>query len=235
MHNILTAFADFLFPRYCLICGNHLSIMEREICIHCNMDLPRTFLWENAKENNLVKKFYGKATIHKAAAFIYYHAHSDTANLFYSFKYGNEPHVAVEMGTMAAKEMVKSGFFDNIDCLIPVPLNKHKEKLRGYNQSEKLAYGISKATGIKIVRRTITRKKHTASQTRMNAFERQDNMDNVFELTQQANELMVKHCLLIDDVITTGATIGACARTLSAIDNVSVSIFALGCVKDKNG
>lgn len=235
MRNILTAFADFLFPRYCLICGNHLNLMERKICIHCNMDLPRTFLWENATDNDLVKRFYGKATTHKVAAFIYYHAHSDTANLFYSFKYGNEPRVAVEMGIMAAKEMVKSGFFDNIDCLIPVPLNKHKERLRGYNQSEKIADGISKVTGIKIVRKAIIRKKHTVSQTQMNAFERQDNMDDVFGLTKQANELTGKHCLLIDDVITTGATIGACARTLSAIDNISVSIFALGCVKDKNG
>lgn len=196
------------------------------------MDLPRTFFWDNPYDNILAKRFYGKVNIEKAAAYLFYYSHSATANIFYSFKYENEPYTATQMGIMLAKELEASGFFDDIDFLIPVPLNSKKMRKRGYNQSERLAHGISKVTGIKVVTDALRRKKNTVSQTQLGTFDRQENMSNVIESTKYSAQLAGKHCMLIDDVVTTGSTLCACARELAEIPDVKTSIFTLGCVKD---
>lgn len=196
------------------------------------MDLPRTFFWNNPYDNILAKRFYGKAYIEKAAAYLFYYSHSATANIFYSFKYENEPYTATQMGIMLANELEASGFFDDIDCLIPVPLNSKKLRKRGYNQSERLAHGISKVTGIEVVTDALKRKKNTVSQTQLGSFERRENMNDVIERTKRATRLTGKHCMLIDDVVTTGSTLCACANELAKMPNVKTSIFTLGCVKD---
>lgn len=214
------------------MCGQQLTVGENSICIHCNMDLPRTFFWNNPYDNVLAMRFYGKAYIEKAAAYLFYYSHSATANIFYSFKYENEPYTATYMGIMLAKELEASGFFDDIDCLIPVPLNNKKLRKRGYNQSERLAHGISKVTGIEVVTDALRRNKNTVSQTRLGTFERQENMSDVIERTKYAARLTGKHCMLIDDVVTTGSTLCACARELAEIPDVKTSILTLGCVKD---
>ena len=214
------------------MCGQQLMVGENSICIHCNMDLPRTFFWNNPYDNILAKRFYGKAYIEKAAAYLFYYSHSATANIFYSFKYENEPYTATQMGIMLANELEASGFFDDIDCLIPVPLNSKKLRKRGYNQSERLAHGISKVTGIEVVTDALKRKKNTVSQTQLGSFERRENMNDVIERTKRATRLTGKHCMLIDDVVTTGSTLCACANELAKMPNVKTSIFTLGCVKD---
>lgn len=232
MNNLISLLLDFFLPRHCTMCGQQLHTGECPVCIHCNMDLPRTFFWNDPYDNVLAKRFYGKGNIEKAAAYLFYFSHTATANIFYSFKYDNEPYAATQMGKMLAEELEPSGFFKDIDCLIPVPLNNRKKHKRGYNQSEKLALGISMVTGIEVVTNAIRRKKDTVSQTLLGKYERQENMNNVFERTIHAARLAGKHCMLIDDVITTGSTICACARELAAIPGIKTSIFALGCVKD---
>lgn len=230
---LLNAILDFFFPRYCLMCNSPLEPDEDTICVNCNLDLPRTSLWFSPRDNHLAKRFYGKAIIDKVAAYVYYYSHSHTADIVYAFKYHNEPYVAVSMGEFMGMEIGLTDFFSDIDFLIPVPLNKKRLRQRGYNQSERLAHGISKTTGIKVINNAITRKVYTISQTQMDAYERQDNMEDVFALTKHANKIKGKHCLLIDDVITTGATTAACARTLSQMSGVKVSVLSFGCVKHK--
>lgn len=231
---MITEILDFLFPRYCLMCNTLLEPDEKIICTSCNMELPRTSLWLEPKENLLAQRFYGKAIVNKVASYLYFYSHTHTADIVYAFKYHNEPYVAVTMGEYMGKEIGLTDFFNDIDCIIPVPLNKKRLAKRGYNQSERLAHGISKVTGIRVIKDAIVRKVNTQTQTQMNDFERQDNMANVFCLTKHSNALKGKHCLLIDDVITTGATIASCARIIKNIPGTNVSILSFGCVKDKN-
>lgn len=228
---IIDATLDFFFPRYCLMCNRPLEPDEKTICLDCNIGLPRTSLWFTPKDNHLAKRFYGKVVVDKVASYVYYYSHSHTADIVYAFKYHNEPYTAVSMGRFMGLEIGMTDFFNDIDCLIPVPLNKKRLRQRGYNQSERLAHGISKVTGIEVVNKAIIRKVYTVSQTQMDAYERQDNMDNVFALTKHADKIKGKHCLLIDDVITTGAITAACARTLLQVSDVKVSILSFGCVK----
>lgn len=231
MNNALTAILDFFFPRHCVMCGRPLYVGERPICVHCNLDLPRTYLWKEPYTNHLATRFYGKTNMAKVAAYMYYYSHTDIANLVYSFKYWNEPEVAVQIGEFMALDIEDSGFFNDIDYLIPIPLNHKKKNKRGYNQSEKLAQGISKVTGIEIITNTVERSKNTVTQTQKNHFDRYENMKNVFKATKHATKLIGKHCLLIDDVITTGSTTSACAEALENIQDISLSVLGLACVK----
>lgn len=230
---ILRIILDFFFPRYCLMCGKRLLLEEERICIHCNTDLPRTMLWCNPTDNNLIKRFWGKIPIEKAAAYLYFYPHTNTANIVYAFKYQNEPYTAVYMGEMIAKELSKSDFFSDIDCLVPVPITSKRIRKRGYNQSERIAHGIHKVLHIPVITNAVKRTKNAVSQTMMDSSDRPDNIEQAFILTRNADKLAGKHCLVIDDVITTGSTTLGCAQEVIKVSGTKVSVLSLGYVKDK--
>ncbi len=218
---------DFLFPRYCHVCGNRLLPQEQTLCVHCNVELPRTFYWNNPYDNDIAKIFWGRIKTERAAAYIFYRSHSGAANMVYAFKYNREPYVAKEMGKMMAKEMGGT-FFEGIDCIIPVPLNRKRIRKRGYNQSECLARGVAGVTGIPVINNAVIRNVNTVTQTTLDMTERLENAENIFCLTKKANKLQNCHCLLIDDVITTGATMTSCAKEILRISGVRVSILSFG-------
>lgn len=224
---MLNSVLDFFFPRYCHVCGNRLLKEEQALCIHCNVELPRTFHWDMPYDNDLAKRFWGKIPIEKAVSYIFYHAHTDTAQLVYAFKYNKEPYTATTLGEMMAKEIGRS-FFDDIDCIIPVPLNKKKLRQRGYNQSERLAQGIRHIFDIPIVDNSVIRTANTITQTQLDITERQENANGIFKLTAKAEKLQNSHCLIIDDIITTGATITSCATEILKISGTRVSILSFG-------
>ena len=221
---------DLIAPRLCVVCGHRLSVTEEVICSKCNFHLPRTGFHLNAYENEMARLFWVQIPIERASAFFYYEPHAETANIIYELKYKNRPEIGTIVGRMLAKEIQPSGFFDGIDGMIPIPLAKKRQHQRGYNQSEEIAQGISEITGLPIYNKVVRRNSFKGSQTNKGRWDRQENVEHVFELLD-AQAVSNKHLLLIDDVVTTGATCIACAKALSQSGNVRISILSLGFAK----
>ena len=218
---------DLLAPRLCVMCGRRLSFTEQVLCASCNMHLPRTGFQYQAADNIMARLFWGIIPIERAAALFYYMAGSKPANILYDLKYHDHPEIGREMGVMMAQEFGEAGFFKGIDLLVPVPLARSRQRHRGYNQSLELAKGISCVTGVPIASRVVLRTVFKQSQTQMQRRERQENVEGVFVLSD-ADALRGKHVLLIDDVVTTGATMMACGRELLKAEGVKLSLLSLG-------
>ena len=181
-------------------------------------------------DNVLAKKFYGRITIEKAMSFMKFLPKSDSAKLVYEFKYHDKPHIAYYLGLTMGKELVESGFFKDIDYIIPVPITKHREHKRGYNQSMELSKGISHVTKIPVLNKVIKRTSFQSSQTTLNQIQRQENINGAFKLDSKYMSANNKHVLLVDDVITTGATTIECCRVLQKIQGIKTSVLSLGIV-----
>ena len=229
--NWITRILDFISPRLCVVCGHRLSPTERSLCGVCLFHLPRTDFHQKPLDNPMAQLFWGLAPIEKAAALFYYHPHSETAQLVYRLKYNNRPDIGEDMGRVMACELQATDFFSDIDVLLPVPLASKRLRQRGYNQSEQLAIGISDITHLPIVTKALRRKHFQQSQTTLNRWQRQENVEDTFWL-KDGSQLQDKHVLLIDDICTTGATLISCANTLKDIEGIRISVLTLGFTKD---
>ena len=221
---------DLISPRCCVVCGHRLSVTEDVICARCNFYLPRTGFQKDPYENEMAKLFWGQIPIERATAFFYYEAHAETANILYELKYKDHPEIGEVMGRMLAKEIQPFGFFDGIDGIVPIPLAKKRQRQRGYNQSIEIASGVSGIIGLPIYDRVVRRTTYEGSQTSKGRWERNENVEHVFELIDPET-IQGRHLLLIDDVVTTGATVIACAKELLKASNVKLSVLTLGFAK----
>ncbi len=204
---------NVIAPKQCTICGKRLAIGEEVLCTVCNYHLPRTHFSKQPYDNKMARMFWGQMPIERTAAWFYYEPQSDVSRLIHSLKYFNHPEKGVLMGKMLAGEIMQDNFFDSIDCIIPVPLTKKRKRSRGYNQSYEIALGINKITNIPILDKAVKRKSFKKSQTRMDRWQRMENVENVFEI-ENGIDLSGKHILIVDDVVTTGATIISCAQAI---------------------
>lgn len=223
-------FIDIISPRYCLICEERLGLSESLICFSCNLRLPRTNYHLDPFNNNLAKLFWGQINMQKATAFYFYYPGTPECHIIFNLKYFNRPDVGISFGRMYAIECNLSNFFSGIDVIIPVPITSTRLKQRGYNQSEMIAKGVSSVTNIPLITNAIRRKVFRKSQTKRSEFERMISIRSDFELVNPTL-LEGKHILIVDDIITTGATILAVCKVLSNIKNLKVSVFALGYTK----
>lgn len=221
---------EFFFPRYCVICGKRLLQEEKHLCLNCFCSLPRTH-FHRLPNNPIEKCLWGKIPVARASAFLYYARGSDVRSLLYELKYYGNHRIGYDFGKCMAEELISSGFFEGIDCIIPVPLHHQKRKKRGYNQSEMLAKGISEITCIPICSGVLKRTSYTDTQTHKNSFERWENVKDVFNYVP-GTALPGKHVLLVDDVLTTGATLVACADALEQIAGLQVSVLTLAWAGD---
>ena len=221
---------DLISPRICVVCGKRLAVTEKVICNKCNFHLPRTGYSNNPYENEMAKLFWGQIPIERAAALFHYESHSETANIIYQLKYKDHPEIGPLMGRMVATELKRDGFFDGIDEIVPVPLTKERLRQRGYNQSEEIAKGVNEITGLPINKDAVKRIVFKGSQTRRSRWDRQENVEYAFKLTH-SEPIAGKHLLIVDDVVTTGATIIACAKELVKAGNVKISVLSLGLTK----
>ena len=221
---------DLISPRLCVVCGQRLTVSEEIICSKCNLHLPRTDFQKNPYENEMAKLFWHQIPIERAAALFYYEAHSETANILYELKYKNHPEIGEVMGRLMARELQTSGFFDGIDGIVPIPLARKRQRQRGYNQSMEIARGVSEITGLPIYNKVARRNAFEGSQTSKGRWERNENVEGVFEV-KDVSVIQGKHLLIIDDVVTTGATVIACAKELCKGGNVKVSVISLGFAK----
>ena len=215
------------FPSRCVICDCLLTEGEEAICLKCQLQIPRT-RYHLQPGNKAEQLFWGKIpSLQRVTSYFFYHKGSRMKGLLYAIKYKGRPDVGELMGRYMATEIAPSGFFRDIDLLLPVPLHPKRLRSRGYNQSECLARGISQVTGIPLAPRDVLiRQKHTDTQTHQSAFGRWQNMDGVFQL-MRPELLQGRHILLIDDVLTTGATLTACADALQEVPDVRISVLTL--------
>lgn len=229
--SFVTRLLDFIVPRRCAACGCRLSATEEDICTVCLTHLPRTDYQSDLTANPMAKNFWGLAPIERAAALFFYHSHSQTSHLIYSLKYYGQPHVAYTLGRIAAAEYADSELFSDIDFIVPMPLSRKRKRQRGYNQSEEIARGIGSATGIPVLTDAVRRTTFVKSQTMLIRWERMENVEGMFRLGSGAERLRNKHVLIVDDVVTSGATVISCANTLSHIEGITFSVFSLGFTK----
>ena len=174
--------------------------------------------------------FWGQMKIKRCAAFLFYSAGSEAGNIICQMKYHGHPEIGTKMGRKMGSELLSSGFFEDIDLLIPLPLGRNRLRQRGFNQSAEIARGISEVTGIPVGERIVSRSQFKESQTHKGRWERNENVKDAFRL-ENAGVVKGKHLLLIDDVATTGATLIACGSELLKAEGVQVSILTLAYAK----
>ena len=216
---------EFFFPRYCVVCGKRLLLGEEHLCLDCLCALPR-IRFHNQENNEIAKLLWGKMPVERAYAFLYYSKGGDVRKLLFQLKYYGNQKIGYFMGRCMAKELISTGFFGGIDGIIPVPLHDKKRKSRGYNQSELLAEGISSVVRIPLLKDVLRRKQYTETQTHKSNYERWNNVLDVFEGVS-FERLSNKHVLLVDDVLTTGATLVACADALRGAEGIRISVLTL--------
>ena len=221
----VASLADFLFPRYCACCRDRLSLHEQVICTSCLLNLPRV-RHSSFTDNDVTRTFWGLAPVEKGTARFYYAKSSGYSRLLADLKYHNRPETGDVLGRIMAEELLPRGFFNGIDLIVPVPLAREKENQRGYNQSACIASGISQATGIGVDTASVRRIVANPSQTHLTEAERRENVQGIFAVADP-ERLKNRHILLVDDVMTTGATLRSCAETIAAACSVRVSILCL--------
>ena len=228
--NLWSRWLDLVSPRQCVVCRRRLSVSEQVICGVCNLHLPRTQLHLQPTDNELARLFWGIIPVERATAFFYYQVGAETVAIVHDLKYRHQPEIGPVMGSLMARELLPTGFFDGIDAIVPMPLAPKRQRQRGYNQCELIAAGIAEQTGLPVLAGVVSRQRFVRSQTRLTRWDRQDNVANVFTLAD-ADRVSGLHLLLVDDVVTTGATIAACACELLKAPGVKVSILALSFAK----
>ncbi len=222
--SMIKDFLDLLFPRCCILTNMPLAKGENLVSTHCMRQLPKYDLSE--LNESLHKRFYGLVTIKHAFAYYKFSKNSKVQKLLHFLKYKNCP----ELGEIAAKwfalDLSAEGFGEDFDIIIPVPLHRMKQRKRGYNQCDDIAKGLSTVFQIPWSDQVLEKKQNTQTQTKKSRLERYENASSVYGI-RHMELIKGKRILLIDDVITTGATIGACAHLLLKSGCLEVSIAAL--------
>jgi len=187
--------------------------------------IPRTN-YHLEPDNPVAQLFWGRCRIEKAAAFSYYTRDSRIRKLIHQMKYKGAREIGAELGRIYAVSLMSSKFLDDIDIIIPVPLHPSKVRQRGFNQSDEISRGISSVSGLPVDTATLVRKTVTQTQTRKSRYERWTNVSDIFYVTDE-DKLKGRHVLLVDDVITTGSTIEACADEILKTEATKVSVAAI--------
>ncbi len=223
--SVLDDFLGIFYPNMCQGCGEPLLKHENFICSKCMFSIPRTN-YHNSRKNMISELFLGKVKIEYATSFCFFHKDGILQNLIHSLKYKGGKEVGETLGKYFGSE-INTSDFSNIDLIIPVPLHPKRQKFRGYNQSEWIAKGLGEIMNKPVDVKSVIRSRNTKTQTEKNKDERWENVKNIFEVVSP-KDIENKHVLVIDDVITTGATIESCASTILDVKNTKISIASIG-------
>lgn len=219
--------ASLILPRTCLACGTPLQENESGVCLVCRCNAPLTGFAQQS-ENSIKWLFENTLPIEHAAAMFWFERDSEWRRIIHSFKYHGRWYFAQKMGEWFGEELRKSGNFADVDVIVPVPLHFRRRLMRGYNQSEQLALGIGRKLGVRCDFDAVRRRLYNDSQTSKTRTERWDNVDAIFDV-RSAKRLRGRHILLVDDVLTTGATINSCASAIvrACEGEVRISVASL--------
>lgn len=226
MNRWLADILNIIYPAECHICGNALSPHERFICVPCIETLPRTGYHRN-RHNPMEERFAGQFPFVAATGHFFYSRDSSVARLIQDMKYRGFPSIGNKMGEIAGKELYISGFLNDIDIIVPLPMHFIKKARRGYNQTDMISEGIGQASGLPVVK-ALKMVRQRKTQTSLNQTQRLNNASNLFS-PKTGVDLNNKGVLLVDDICTTGATLSSAAKTLTdSFPNIRLYLFTLG-------
>ena len=219
--NFIHSIIGLIYPSVCAACGTPLFKWEKLVCTRCRSLLPKTG-YELNEDNPLARLFYGRVRLKAVTACFFFSKEGKVQRLIHELKYKGNADAGVFLGQELGKTIKEVPLFEGLDYLIPVPLHPKREKERGYNQSMMIARGVNEVTGIPVGDQYLFRSVNTSKE------ERWQNVKDIFEV-KHAEQLEGKYVLLIDDVLTTGATLEACALKLSAVKGITISCATAAC------
>jgi ComF family protein len=222
---LINDFLSLIYPRYCEACEALLFRHEEVICNKCTLGLPKSNFHLNNK-NPIVMALGGRIPVQQATSLFVFEKAGKVQNLLHALKYENQQVIGKILGETIYTDLQITGFFEGIDHVIPIPLHKKKQKARGYNQSECFAKGISEKSGIPMDATNFTREVETSTQTKKGKAERWENVKGAFAL-KDPEIFKNKHILLVDDVITTGATIEGAWQALKDVEGIKISVASI--------
>jgi ComF family protein len=225
LQDIKESLLHFLFPHVCEGCGTDVLDPEHYLCLQCHASLPKTDF--QFYPNNPVEKIYwGRLPLTSATAQYYFTKQAAMQHLLHQLKYRGNKDLGLYLGRLMGHGLASANRFRYVDALLPLPLFPAKERKRGYNQATVLCEGIAEVLAKPVLKDVVVRTSHTESQTKKNRIERWLNMEGRFEVLKP-EKIEGKHVLLVDDVVTTGATLEACGAALLAVPNVQLSLATL--------
>ena len=227
---LLKSLVNLLFPRVCAACGNILLEGEDSVCTTCRFLLPKTG-YENNPDNPLAQMFYGQMPFHAVMAEFFFSKTGKVQHLIHGLKYHHCRENGIFLGQEIGKSLLKAPDYQGIDFIIPIPLHPKKEKLRGYNQSLVIAEGIHEIMNVPIAEKSLVRSVFTDTQTKKSREERYQNVKDIFEL-KKPEQLQGKHVLLVDDVLTTGATLMSAGKALLHAEGIKISVATVACASN---
>jgi len=221
---------NLLFPELCVACETELSVKEKYICYGCWETIHFTYFEGFKEPSSLDKLFWGRVLLEGTYAMFYFQREKASQKLLHALKYQFKGNLGVHLGSVAAQRLQNHAIFKDVQALIPVPLHPKKAFIRGYNQSEKIAQGIASVWNIPIINQEILKTKHTESQTKKDQFQRWENVTSIFSVKGDLSHY--QHIAIVDDVITTGATLESMAKELKAANpRMRISIISLALAK----
>jgi ComF family protein len=227
--NFLKDIYALFYPEVCLCCFNNLTSNESVICVTCRHDLPLTN-FSNQKNNAIETSFYGRIPVENATALFYFFKKGKIQHLIHALKYKKQQQVGTLLGNWLGEEIINSNQFSTIDCIVPVPLHPKKLKSRGYNQVATFGKSLAEKLNKPYIDTVLKRGQFTNTQTKKLRLDRWKNVSDIF-FVENNNTLQNKHILLIDDIITTGATLEACYKAFENTKNIKISIASMAYTK----
>ena len=226
LHN----FINLIYPKLCLACDGNLPPYEELICIKCQYQLPKTN-HHKSKENPFTERFWGRVPIETGASMYYFTLGSRVQHLIHQLKYENKSEIGYKLGKLYGYQLKEEPHFQNIVAIVPVPLHPKKMHIRGYNQAAAIGEGLAESLNIPHYPHALYRKVFTNTQTKKSRAERLENVFQAFAV-KNVNQLKGKHILLVDDVLTTGATLEACATRILEVEGTKVSLMTIAIASD---
>lgn len=219
----IESLVSLAYPKLCLVCGSTLYGNEDILCTHCRHSLPLTNFHLSAG-NPVEQIFWGRLPVERATALLYFDKGSNYNRLVHQLKYKGREDAGLFLGKLLGSALNESTF-SSIDCIIPIPLHPAKLRRRGFNQSQIIAHGIAEVLGIEVHANMLNRKIFSQTQTRRKRYDRWKNVEGIFGCNYP-EKIRNKHILLVDDVITTGATMEAAGSAIRETENIRISIAA---------
>ena len=220
-----TALTHLFYPELCVACSQAIPALNSCFCMKCRVRLMRSDM-HLVPENEFTRRFWGRIRLQTAAAMYYFAKKSPIQRALHRLKYKNQPDVGLKIGREFGRLLAASDLFRPVDAIVAVPLHPKKERLRGYNQSAMFARGLSEGMDRPFLTQALVRKAFTVSQTRKRRMERFENVETVFAV-KDAHLLEGRHVLLVDDVLTTGATLEACGQVLLQVPGLRLSMATI--------
>jgi ComF family protein len=214
------------YPRVCAGCERDLYGRDQHcFCMKCRLQLEQTDL-HHAQDNPFTQRLWGRVSLYTGSAFYYFKKRTPIQRAIFRLKYGNRPDIGYALGHLYGEQLAQSPLYHDIRKVVAVPLHPAREQSRGYNQSQMFAQGLADGMRIETEVHNLCREVSTQTQTKRHRFERFENVQNAFGI-RHPERIKNQHILLVDDVLTTGATLESCAQTLMQVPDVRVSMATI--------